>query len=165
VVLEPRPGLRAGFNGAENLGLLERPQDSAHGLTGLNPEVALEIIESIPVFLARASQEAEAQGLAVVIQPLLDHAEEYFLQPMDLIPEMTQGLAGLLDDAYLVLRVLQNLEQGPKPFLDWDLDHPTAFIRGLVGEKVGRRLDVMSVGAMQEVSQGLSSYWRDGHQA
>ena len=128
-------------------------------------EVALEIIESIPVFLARASQEAEAQGLSVVIQPLLDHAEEYFLQPMDLIPEMTQGLAGLLDDAYLVLRVLQNLEQGPTPFLDWDLDYPTAFIRRLVGEKVGRRLDAMSLGAMQEVSQGLSKYWQDSHQA
>ena len=101
----------------------------------------------------------------MVIQPLLDHAEEYFLQPMDLIPEMTQGLAGLLDDAYLVLRVLQNLEQGPTPFLDWDLDYPTAFIRRLVGEKVGRRLDAMSLGAMQEVSQGLSKYWQDSHQA
>lgn len=123
-------------------------------------EVATEIIESVPVFLARAAQEADERNLTVVVQPLLDHAERYFLRPVDLIPEMTQGLAGLLDDAYLVLRVLQNLERGPEPFLDWDLDYPTAFIRRLVGERVGRELDMLSLAAMQELSENLTHFWK-----
>ena len=143
-----------------------RLPDASPGEVVEAAEVALEIIESIPIFLARASQEAEAQDLTLVIQPLLDHAEQYFLQPVDLIPEMTQGLAGLLDDTYLVLRVLQNLERGPRPFLEWDLDYPIAFIRRLVGEKLGRRLDAIAMGAMQEISESLSKYWRSvGHQA
>jgi uncharacterized membrane protein YkvA (DUF1232 family) len=123
-------------------------------------EVAVEVIESVPVFLARASLEARERNLTMVIQPLLDHAERYFLQPVDLIPEMTQGLAGLLDDAYLVLRVLQNLENGPQPFLDWDLDYPSRFIRGLLGERFGRQLDAISLEAMADLSTHLTQFWQ-----
>jgi hypothetical protein len=122
-------------------------------------EVALEIIESVPVFLARASQEARERRMVKEVQPVLDHAETYFLRPVDLIPEMTLGLAGLLDDTYLVLRILQNLDRGPQPFLDWDLDHPVAFLRGLVGTEIGDKLDVLSLAALQEVSQQLSLVW------
>jgi hypothetical protein len=122
-------------------------------------EVALEIIESIPIFLARASQEARSRKMVRTVQPVLDHAEQYFLRPMDLIPEMTMGLAGLLDDTYLVLRILQNLDRGPEPFLDWDLEFPLAFLRGLVGREIGSKLDTLSVAAMEEVSQQLSLVW------
>ena len=122
-------------------------------------EVALEIIESVPIFLARASQEARSRQMVKVIEPVLAHAEQYFLRPVDLIPEMTQGLAGLLDDTYLVLRILQNLDRGPQPFLDWDLEFPVAFLRSLVGPEIGRKLDALSVAALQEVSQELSLVW------
>ncbi|MBW3535309.1 MAG: hypothetical protein KY453_08860 [Gemmatimonadetes bacterium] len=119
--------------------------------------VAVEIIESVPVFLARARQEAEERHLESVVNPVLDHATRYFLRPLDLMPEATQGLAGLVDDTYLVLRVLQNLDRGPEPFLDWDLTHPSRFLRGLVGEEVGRRLDGLSITAMQEVSDSFTA--------
>jgi len=122
-------------------------------------EVALEIIESIPIFMARAAQEARSRQMVRTVQPVLDHAERYFLRPMDLIPEMTMGLAGLLDDTYLVLRILQNLDRGPEPFLDWDLEFPLAFLRGLVGKEIGSQLDSLSVSAMEEMSQSLSMVW------
>lgn len=122
-------------------------------------EVALEIIESIPIFLARARQEAAQRGLRSVVGPLLDHAERYFLQPVDLIPEMTQGLAGLLDDSYLLIRILENLDKGPEPFLDWDLKHPLTFLRGMVGLDVSRKLDAMALEAMQQVSAHLDELW------
>ena len=122
-------------------------------------DVALEIIESIPVFLARARQEAETRQLASVVNPLLDHAENYYLQPMDLIPEMTLGLAGLLDDSYLVIRILENLEKGPEAFLDWDLDYPARFLRRLVGPGVAQKLDAIAIHAMQDVSAHLSEMW------
>ena len=122
-------------------------------------EVALEIIESIPIFLARARQEAAQRGLRSVVGPLLDHAEQYFLQPVDLIPEMTQGLAGLLDDSYLLIRILENLDRGPERFLDWDLKHPLAFLRSLIGLDVSRKLDAIALDAMQQVSEHLNDLW------
>jgi uncharacterized membrane protein YkvA (DUF1232 family) len=122
-------------------------------------EVALEIIESVPIFLARAAQEARERRMVRTVQPVLEHAEQYFLRPVDLIPEMTMGLAGLLDDTYLVLRILQNLDRGPQPFLDWDLEFPLAFLRGLVGRKIGSQLDTLSVAAMEEMSQHMALVW------
>lgn len=129
-------------------------------------EVATEVIESIPIFLARARQEAAERGLNSVVTPLLDHAEKYYLQPVDLIPEMTQGLVGLLDDSYLVIRLLQNLERGPHQFLDWDLDYPIRFLQRLIGGQIYQRLDRMAMDAMEEVSTQLSDLWqRISHEA
>ena len=122
-------------------------------------DLAVEIIESVPVFLARADQEAGERNLDAVITPILEHVERYFLQPMDLIPEMTQGLVGLLDDSYLVLRILENLDRGPDRFLDWDLEHPLHFLRRLVGEEIARKLDERSLDAMGEISQDLTRFW------
>lgn len=122
-------------------------------------EVALEVIESVPVFLARARQEGEERSLSSVILPLLDHAERYYMQPMDVIPEMTQGLPGLLDDSYLVIRIIQNLEKGPERFLDWDLDFPAQFLARLMGPRVTQQLDRIAQQAMIEVSTQLNELW------
>jgi uncharacterized membrane protein YkvA (DUF1232 family) len=129
-------------------------------------EVATEIIDSIPVFLARARQEARTRGLESVAGPLLDQAELYFLRPLDLMPEMTQGLVGLLDDSYLVVRTLESLDKGPQPFLDWDLDYPARFLRRLIGAPVAQRLDDIALQKMREVSAELSDMWnRMAHEA
>ena len=78
---------------------------------------------------------------------------------MDLIPEMTLGLAGLLDDSYLIIRILENLEKGPAAFLDWDLDYPARFLRRLIGASVAQKLDAIAIQAMQDVSANLSEIW------
>ena len=122
-------------------------------------DLALEIIDSVPVFLARAYQEAHERQLGAVVEPILEHVESYFLQPIDMIPEMTLGLPGLLDDTYLFLRIVKNLDRGSDPFLDWDLDHPLAFLRRLIGEEVARKLDDRSLEAMQEMSHDLYRFW------
>ena len=122
--------------------------------------VAVEIIETVPLLMATASQVAAERGLAVVVEPVLEHATRYFLHPMDLIPEMTQGLAGLLDDSYLVLRILQNLQRGPRPLIDWNLDDPIRFIRRIVGREIGERLDHLAMTAMTEMSDSVSQLWQ-----
>lgn len=129
-------------------------------------DLAVEIIESVPIFLARGRQEAEERHLDAVVTPILEHVERYFLQPMDLIPEMTHGLVGLLDDSYLVLRILENLDRGPDRFLDWDLGHPLHFLRRLIGEDVARKLDERSLDAMSEISHDVRAFWNQvSHQA
>ena len=72
---------------------------------------------------------------------------------------MTQGLAGLLDDSYLVIRILENMEKGPDSFLDWDLDYPARFLKRLVGPAIAKRLDLIAIQAMQEVSSQLNDLW------
>ena len=121
--------------------------------------VLLEIIESVPLILAAAARGAEERNLGHVVQPVLDRAIRYFLHPVDLMPEMTLGLPGLLDDTYLVLRILQVLEEGPKPLVDWDLDHPISLIRSLLEESVGQQLDMMSTLAFEEIVDDVRQAW------
>jgi uncharacterized membrane protein YkvA (DUF1232 family) len=129
-------------------------------------DVAIEVIESVPILLARAHQEAVRKNLAPVVDPLLEHAARYFLQPMDLIPEMTQGLAGLLDDTYLIFRMLQNLEKGPDRLVNWDLEHPTRLLERLLEPSMARQLDAIALIAMQEVETHLTTLWGQmGHSA
>jgi len=122
-------------------------------------DVALEIIESVPVFLARAHQEAEAKGIQPVVAPILEQAAGYFLNPVDVIPEMTYGLGGLLDDAYLVLRILEHLDRGPRPLLSWDLKEPLEFLSGLVGRDVTRQLDLMTIRYVEAAEAHFTRFW------
>ena len=86
----------------------------------------------------------------------------------ELIGQMAGGHRPALERLYdrhapvvfsLVLRILQNLDRGPEPFLDWDLEFPLAFLRGLVGQEIGSKLDTLSVAAMEEVSHQLALVW------
>ena len=120
---------------------------------------AEEIIDSVPIFLARVQQAADEKGVAQVVSPILERAVSYFLTPVDLIPERTQGMAGLLDDAYLVLRIIKNLDQGPEPLLEWELDEPIRFLKRLVGPEISSRLDQYSVRSMQEAEVEFQRYW------
>ncbi len=121
--------------------------------------VLLEIIESVPLILAAAARGAEEQNLAHVVQPVLDRAIRYFLHPVDLMPEMTLGLPGLLDDTYLVLRILQTLEEGPEPLVEWDLDDPTSLIRRVLEDNVSQQLDLMATLAFEEVVDDVKQTW------
>ena len=124
-------------------------------------EVAVEVVETVPLLLARAAQAAEQRQLEVVVMPLLEHAARYFINPIDLIPEMTQGMAGLLDDTYLALRILENLNRGAEPLFDADFEEPLRFLRRLVGTKISRKLDAASIFALQDVSTHVSRAFAD----
>ena len=122
-------------------------------------EVLLEIIESVPLVLAAAAQGAKERKLGHLVQPVLDRAARYFLHPVDLMPEMTLGLPGLLDDAYLVFRILQVLEEGPEPLVEWDLDHPISLIRSLLEDTISQQLDAISALAFEEVADDMGQSW------
>ena len=145
--------------------LLKFAIDEGVNLTIVGPEGPL-VVGIVEKFQAADQQifgprqAASQRNLGSIVHPLLDHAEAYYLQPMDLIPEMTQGLPGLLDDSYLVIRILQNLEKGPEAFLDWDLEYPAKFLARLIGPRVKERLDQIAVQAMQEVSAQLNELWQ-----
>ena len=128
--------------------------------------VAVEVIESVPILLARAAQAADERRLRVVVMPLLEKAARYFIDPVDLIPEMTQGMAGLLDDTYLALRILENMNRGPEPLFEAEFDEPLRFLRRLVGKPISTRLDLAAIQALEDVSTHVTKVWEEmGHSA
>lgn len=129
-------------------------------------KVAEEVVEMVPIVLACAAQAAEQRELTLVVMPILDHASRYFVNPVDLIPEMTQGMAGLLDDTYLVFRILENLNRGSPPLMDTDFGVPLRFLRRLLGEEVSGKLDAASLFALQDVSEQMTRAWAEaGYQS
>ena len=124
-------------------------------------DVATEVIETVPVLLARAEQAAQERRLTVVVMPLLESTAKYFVDPIDLIPEMTQGLAGLLDDTYLVLRILDNLNHGTEPLFVADFREPLRFLRRLVGRDISRKLDTICIIALRDVSHQIGQVWSE----
>ncbi len=129
-------------------------------------KVAAEVVEMVPIVLACAAQAADQRGLTMVVKPVLDHATRYFVNPVDLIPEMTQGMAGLLDDTYLVFRILENLNLGSPPLMETDFKVPLRFLRRLLGPEITRKLDAASIFALQDVSAQVTRAWEQiGHQS
>lgn len=124
-------------------------------------ESALAVIETVPILLLEALRVARERGVARMVDPLLERAARYFVDPVDLIPEMTHGVPGLLDDAYLSIKILQHLNSGPQTFLEWDFDQPLGYLRALVGPEIAGRLDDLSVQALRDVSESVTQVWRE----
>jgi len=117
------------------------------------------VVDSVPALLALADQEAELRGLSSVVRPLLQRAVRYFLAPVDVVPEMTQGLAGLIDDAYVSFKVLEHLNNGPQPLFRWEFDEPLRLLRRGLEADVARELDERAVVALEEVSDEVNRVW------
>ena len=120
---------------------------------------ALATVESIPALLVLADEAAVRQGVTRVVRPLLAYAVRYFVEPIDMVPEMTRGVDGLLDDAYLSLKILEHLNSGPTPLFAWEFDAPLLFLRQLLGPDLSRRLDAQSITALTEVKEQVNEMW------
>ena len=123
--------------------------------------VAVEVVDMVPIVLACAVQAAEERRLGIVVLPVLEHATRYFVNPADLVPEMTQGMAGLLDDTYLAFRILENFNHGSPPLMDVDFKEPLRFLRRLLGRTISDKLDEASLFALQDVSTKVNRAWAE----
>ncbi len=124
-------------------------------------ESVTAIVDSVPALIALADQEAERRGIARMVRPVLGRAVRYFVAPIDVVPEMTQGLTGLIDDAYLAIRILEHVNSGPKPLIGWEFDEPLQLLRGLLTPGVIEVLDRESVAALNAVSKEVSQVWTE----
>ena len=123
-------------------------------------KVATEVVEMVPIVLAAAAQCARELGLTSVVTPVLEHATRYFVNPVDLIPEMTQGMAGLLDDTYLTFRILENLNRGDPPLMEAGVRDSAAVPAEAAGNgrqrQAGRRVGIRARGRNRQVVAGLA---------
>ena len=114
--------------------LLEGALRSRLGETASQAEVdnavgfCRDIINAVPVLLDRVREAARMHGLSPLVEPVLEHAETYFVSPRDALPEAMFGQAGLLDDAYLALSVIKLVQTEERPLVEIDLSQPLSFL-------------------------------------
>jgi uncharacterized membrane protein YkvA (DUF1232 family) len=102
---------------------------------------ARQIIDGVPALLADVARAAEERGVGLLVQPLLEHAAAYFVEPLDHAPELAFGVVGLLDDAYLALRIVHLIQETYQPLVRVDVAGQLAFLRQVLGPDLVTTLD------------------------
>jgi uncharacterized membrane protein YkvA (DUF1232 family) len=107
-----------------------------------------QYVEHAPAILEALQTAASEAGVIQQVMPILEAAENYFLQPMDFIPDQL-GLVGLTDDAYVVHVLVQKAagqyeqQTGHRLLpLQMDFSQANAMMRTLIGEPVATQLDM-----------------------
>jgi uncharacterized membrane protein YkvA (DUF1232 family) len=117
--------------------------------------------------LEACSMAANQAGIGALVDPILAVATQYFLQPLDFIPDEA-GLYGLLDDAYLARSLIAQVSELYRhrtgvPLVPFDLVPDNVTVRAVIGEPVATQLDRTVAGTLQNavVQQSLAGLY--GH--
>lgn len=102
-------------------------------------------IEQVPELLQAAQQVAREAGIEDQIKPVLKVAEQFFLQPPALMAGH-DGLEGLLDEAYLAHRLVEEVNDRyithlGAPLIPLDTTVANLIAHQLIGEPFANQLD------------------------
>lgn len=102
-------------------------------------------IESVPGCLNLVTVVSKRQGFFDYAAPFLHLAEDYFLQPPDALPQ-DGGLEALLDEAFLALRLLEEVNDHhirhlQRPLLPLDMTEANIIVHHLLGDEFATRLE------------------------
>ena len=102
-------------------------------------------IDQVPELLDAADAVACEVGITAQIKPVLKIAEEYFLQPQALL-NGHDGLDGLLDEAYLAHRLIEEMNdryirQFGQALIPMDTTVANLIAHQLIGETFANQLD------------------------
>ena len=102
-------------------------------------------IESVPSSLTLVTAVSKRLGFHSYAAPFLHIAEDYFLQPPDAIAD-EQGLMGLLDEAFLAHRLLEEVNDNhirylQRPLLPIDMTEANTIVHHLIGDTLASRLE------------------------
>ena len=120
-------------------------------------QAAQRVIDGVPALLSEVSSAAEIRGIGLLVQPLLDHAAEYFMEPIDHAPELAFGYPGLLDDAYLALRLVYLVQEVCQPLARGDVAGQLEFLRRLLGPDLVYELDAEAGRAVMRMALHVSA--------
>ena len=118
------------------------PEDDAPGaLTAF----VIAYIEEVPDVLDAAAEVAREAGIEAAVKPVLKIAEHFFLQPPALM-EGHEGLEGLLDEAYLAHRLVEEVNDRyiahlGQPLIPLDTTRANLIAHQLIGEPFANQLD------------------------
>lgn len=102
-------------------------------------------IEQVPDVLEAANQVAREAGIEAQIKPVLKVAEQFFLQPPALV-NGHDGLDGLLDEAYLAHRLVEEVNDRyithlGQPLIPLNTTVANLIAHQLIGEPFANQLD------------------------
>lgn len=118
-------------------------------------EFILRYIAQIPEFIEIIYKIALDNGFLGDIKLLINLATDYFLSPPSAIPE-SQTLLGLLDEAYLAHRLLEEINdrlmaQIGAPLLPMDSTTANLIVHDIIGEPFANELDAAALFASDTV--------------
>lgn len=102
-------------------------------------------IEQVPEVLEAAGQVAREAGIEAQVGPVLRVAEQFFVQPPQVL-EGHEGLDGLLDEAYLAHRLVEEVNDRyithlGEPLIPLDTTVANLIAHQLIGEDFANELD------------------------
>lgn len=102
-------------------------------------------IDQVPDLLDAAHAVAREAGIESQIEPVLKIAEQFFVQPPSLL-DGHEGLKGLLDEAYLAHRLVEEVNDlyimhFHQPLIPLDMTVANLIAHQLVGEAFANQLD------------------------
>ncbi len=102
-------------------------------------------VESVPSCLRLVTAVSKRLGFFDYAAPFLHLAEDYFLQPPDVLPQ-DGGLDGLLDKAFLAHRLLEevndhHIKHLQRPLLPLDMTEANIIVHHLLGDAFATRLE------------------------
>jgi hypothetical protein len=102
-------------------------------------------VESVPGCLKLVTAVSKRLGFFNYAAPFLHLAEDYFLQPPDALPR-DGGLEALLDEAFLALRLLEEVNDHhirhlQRPLLPLDMTEANIIVHHLLGDELATRLE------------------------
>jgi len=102
-------------------------------------------VESVPSCLRLVTAVSKRLGFFDYAAPFLHLAEDYFLQPPDVLPP-DRGLASLLDKAFLAHRLLEevndhHIKHLQRPLLPLDMTEANIIVHHLLGDAFATRLE------------------------
>jgi len=118
------------------------PEEDA---TGALARFVSAYIEQVPDVLDAAVEVAREAGIEDAVKPVLKIAEHFFLQPPALI-DGHDGLEGLLDEAYLAHRLVEEVNDRyithlGQPLIPLDTTRANLIAHQLIGEPFANQLD------------------------
>ena len=102
-------------------------------------------VNSVPSCLTLVTAVSKRLGFFDYAAPFLHLAEDYFLQPPDALPQ-DGGLEALLDEAFLALRLLEEVNDHhirhlQRPLLPVDMTEANIIVHHLLGDEFATRLE------------------------
>lgn len=136
---------------------IERAVRKKHGLSdhdvgrvvGLAIERLRDFVESAPTVIEATIQAADQAGVVEEVRPIFETALSYLQEEIDFIPDRL-GLAGMLDDAYLIYGLMQEISERHRILTGKGLLPSSTFsemqqVKRLIGDPTATRLDVAIV--------------------
>ena len=102
-------------------------------------------IESVPSSLSLVAAMSKKMGFHSYAAPFLSLAEDYFMHPPEPIAD-AQGLMGLLDEAFLAHRLLEEVNDNhmrhlSRPLLPVDMTEANTIVHHLIGDELASNLE------------------------